>query len=120
MTDNIIGRNIKRILVENKAAGKSPHSQKELAAALGIARQQVGAYMNGIYCPSPSALIRIANALNVTQYDLTGTEADREIVALGRAVVLNPALRKITSMVASGNVTNEQLESLLQTIASFK
>lgn len=120
MTDNVIGRNIKRILVEHKAAGKSPHSQKELAAALGLSRQQVGAYMNGIYCPSPSALIKIANALGVTQYDLTGTEADREIVELGRAVVTSPTLQKLVGMVKDDTITDDQLNKVVEVITSLK
>lgn len=118
MTNNIIGDNIRRILADNKKTGKAgvPHTQVELAAALGTTKQQVGAYVNGRYVMSTHTLLKTAEALGVTQYDLTGTAEDLEIVDIGRFVESRPALREIVDMLKNGVVTEDQLQKVVEVI----
>lgn len=122
MTNKIIGDNIRRILAENKKTGKTgvPHTQVELAAALGTTKQQVGAYVNGRYVMSTHTLLKTAEALGVTQYDLTGTAEDLEIVNIGRFVKSTPVLRKIVDMLKNGVVSDEQLQKVVEIITSLK
>lgn len=122
MTKNIIGDNIRRILAANKKTGKTgvPHTQVELAAALGTTKQQVGAYVNGRYVMSLHTLLKTAEALGVTQYDLTGTAEDLEIVNIGRFVKSTPALRKIVDMMKNGVITEDQLQKVVEVITTLK
>lgn len=122
MTKNLIGGNIRRILADNKKNCKAgvPHTQVELAAALGTTKQQVGAYVNGRYIMSTHTLLKTAEALGVTQYDLTGTAEDLEIVNIGRFVKSTPVLRKIVDMMKNGVVTDEQLQKVVDVITSLK
>lgn len=122
MTKNLIGDNIRRILADNKKTGKAgvPHTQVELAAALGTTKQQVGAYVNGRHVMSTATLLKTAEALGVTQYDLTGTAKDLEIVDIGRFVKSKPALHKIVDMIKNGVVTDEQLNKVVEVITSLK
>ena len=122
MTNKIIGDNIRRILAENKKAGKAgvPHTQVELAKALGTTKQQVGAYVNGRYVMSTHTLLKTAEALGVTQYDLTGTAADLEIVNIGRFVKSTPVLLNIVDMLKIGVVTDEELQKVVEIITSLK
>lgn len=118
----IIGDNIRRILAENKKTGKPgvPHTQVELATALGTSKQQVGSYVNGRHVMSAKALLKTAEALGVTQYELTGTAEDLEIVNIGRFVKSTPVLRKIVDMMKNGVVTDEQLQKVVEVITSLK
>lgn len=122
MTNKIIGDNIRRILADNKKTGKAgvPHTQVELAAALGTTKQQVGAYVNGRYVMSTHTLLKTAEALGVTQYDLTGTAEDLQIVNIGRFVESRPVLRKIVDMIKNGVVTDEQLQKVVEVITTLK
>ena len=122
MTNKIIGDNIRRILAYNKKNGKAgvPHTQVELAKALGTTKQQVGAYVNGRYVMSTHTLLKTAEALGVTQYDLTGTAADLEIVNIGRFVESRPVLLQIVDMLKNGVVTDEELQKVVEVITSLK
>lgn len=122
MTNNIIGNNIRRILANNKKTGKAgvPHTQVELAAALGTTKQQVGAYVNGRYVMSTHTLLKTADALGVTQYDLTGTAEDLETVNIGRFVKSTPVLLQIVDMLKNGVVTDDQLQKVVEVITSLK
>jgi len=115
MTNKIIGDNIRRILAENKKTGKVgvPRTQVELATALGTTKQQVGAYVNGRYVMSTHTLLKTAEALGVTQYDLTGTAEDLEIVNIGRFVKSTPVLLNIIDMLKNGVVTDVQLQKVV-------
>lgn len=122
MTKNLIGDNIRRILADNKKTGKAgvSHTQVALAEALGTTKQQVGAYVNGRYVMSTATLLKTAEALGVTQYDLTGTAEDLEIVDIGRFVKSKPVLKKIVDMIKNGVVTDEQLQKVVEVITSLK
>lgn len=118
----IIGDNIRRILAENKKTGKPgvPHTQVELAAALGTTKQQVGAYVNGRHVMSAKALLKTAEALGVTQYELTGTAEDMKIVDIGRFVESRPVLLQIVDMIKNGVVTEDQLQKVVEVITTLK
>lgn len=122
MIKNVIGDNIRRILAINKKTGKAgvPHTQVELAAALGTTKQQVGAYVNGRYVMSTATLLKTADVLGVTQYDLTGTAEDMEIVDIGRFVKSKPVLHKIVDMLKNDVVTEDQLQKVVDVITSLK
>lgn len=122
MTNKIIGDNIRRILADNKKTGKTgvPRTQVELATALGTTKQQVGAYVNGRYVMSTHTLLKTAEALGVTQYDLTGTAEDLEIVNIGRFVKSTPVLLNIIDMLKNGVVTDVQLQKVVEVITSLK
>lgn len=122
MTKNLIGDNIRRILADNKKTGKAgvPHTQVGLAAALGTTKQQVGAYVNGRYVMSTATLLKTADVLGVTQYDLTGTAEDLEIVDIGRFVKSKPVLRRIVDMIKDDVVTEDQLQKVVEVITSLK
>lgn len=122
MIKNLIGDNIRRILAINKKTGKAgvPHTQVELAAALGTTKQQVGAYVNGRYVMSTATLLKTADVLGVTQYDLTGTAEDMEIVDIGRFVKSKPVLHKIIDMLKNDVVTEDQLQKVVDVITSLK
>lgn len=118
----IIGDNIRRILAENKKTGKPgvPHTQVELAAALGTSKQQVGSYVNGRHVMSAKALLKTAEALGVTQYELTGTAEDMKIVDIGRFVESRPVLLQIVDMIKNGVITEDQLQKVVEIITSLK
>lgn len=118
----IIGDNIRRILAENKKTGKPgvPHTQVELAAALGTSKQQVGSYVNGRHVMSAKALLKTAEALGVTQYELTGTAEDMKIVDIGRFVESRPVLLQIIDMIKNGVITEDQLQKVVEIITSLK
>lgn len=122
MTNKIIGDNIRRILAENKKTGQTgvPRTQVELAAALGTTKQQIGAYVNGRYVMSTHTLLKTAEALGVTQYELTGTAEDLEIVDIGRFVKSKPVLHKIVDMIKDDVVTEDQLQKVVEVITSLK
>lgn len=122
MTNNIIGDNIRRILANNKKTGKpgAPHTQVELAKALGTTKQQIGAYVNGRYVMSTHTLLKTAEALGVTQYELTGTAEDMKIVDIGRFVESRPVLLQIVDMIKNGVVTDDQLRKVVEVITSLK
>lgn len=122
MTNKIIGDNIRRILAANKKTGKAgvPHTQVELAAALGTTKQQIGAYVNGRYVMSTHTLLKTAEALGVTQYDLTGTAEDLDTVNVGRFVKSTPVLLNIVDMLKNGVVTDDQLQKVVDVITSLK
>lgn len=122
MIKNLIGDNIRRILAINKKNGKAgvPHTQVELATALGTTKQQVGAYVNGRYVMSTATLLKTADVLGVTQYDLTGTAEDMEIVDIGRFVKSKPVLHKIVDMLKNDVVTEDQLQKVVDVITSLK
>lgn len=122
MTNNIIGDNIRRILADNKKTGKAgvPHTQVELAAALGTTKQQIGAYVNGRYVMSTHTLLKTAEALGVTQYELTGTAEDMKIVDIGRFVESRPVLLQIVDMIKNGVVTDKELQKVVEVITTLK
>lgn len=118
----IIGDNIRRILADNKKTGKAgvPHTQTELAAALGTTKQQVGTYVNGRHAMSTTALLKMADVLDVTQYELMGTEEDQTIFAIGKEVAKSPILKELVEKVVAGEVTDEQLTAVLKIIDTLK
>lgn len=122
MIKNLIGDNIRRILAINKKTGKAgvPHTQVELAAALGTTKQQVGAYVNGRYVMSTHTLLKTAEALGVTQYELTGTAEDLDTVNIGRFVKSTPILLNIVDMIKNGVVSEEQLQKVVEVITTLK
>lgn len=122
MTNKIIGDNIRRILAANKKSGKPgvPRTQVELAAAIGTSKQQIGSYVNGRHVMSIGTLLKTAEALGVTQYDLTGTAEDLDTVNIGRFVKSTPVLRKIVDMMKNGVVTEDQLQKVVEIITSLK
>ena len=97
-----------------------PYTQVELAAALGTSKQQVGSYVNGRHVMSAKALLKTAEALGVTQYDLTGTAEDLEIVNIRRFVKSTPVLLNIVDMLKNGVVTDVQLQKVVEVITSLK
>lgn len=122
MTNKIIGDNIRRILAENKKTGKAgvPHTQVALAEALGTTKQRIGSYVNGRHIMSTATLLKTAEALGVTQYELTGTAEDMEIVDIGRFVKSKPVLKKIIDMMKDNIVTEDQLQKVVEVITSLK
>lgn len=120
--NKIIGDNIRRILADNKKTGKIgvPYTQVALAEALGTTKQLIGAYVNGRHVMSTATLLKTAEALGVTQYDLTGTSEDREIVNIGRFVKSKPVLKKIVDMLKNDVVTEDQLQKVVEVITSLK
>lgn len=122
MTKNLIGDNIRRILADNKKTGKAgvPYTQVELAEAMGTTRQQIGAYVNGRHIMSTATLLKIADVLDVTQYELMGTEEDQTIFAIGKEVAKSPILKELVEKVVAGEVTDEQLTAVLKIIDTLK
>ena len=122
MTKNRIGDNIRRILADNKKTGKAgvPYTQVELAEAMGTTRQQIGAYVNGRHIMSTATLLKMADVLDVTQYELMGTEEDQTIFAIGKEVAKSPILKELVEKVVAGEVTDEQLTAVLKIIDTLK
>ena len=122
MAKNLIGDNIRRILANNKATRKIgvPYKQVELAEAIGTSRQQIGAYVNGRHVMSTATLLKMADVLGVTQYELMGTEEDQTIFAIGREVAKSPILKELVEKVVAGEVTDEQLTAVLKIIDTLK
>lgn len=122
MTNKIIGDNIRRILANNKATRKIgvPYTQVELAEAMGTTRQQIGAYVNGRHIMSTATLLKMADVLDVTQYELMGTEDDQTIFAIGKEVAKSPILKELVEKVVAGEVTDEQLTAVLKIIDTLK
>lgn len=122
MAKNPIGDNIRRILANNKATGKIgvPYKQVELAEAMGTTRQQIGAYVNGHHVMSTATLLKMADVLDVTQYELMGTEEDQTIFAIGKEVAKSPILKELVEKVVAGEVTDEQLTAVLKIIDTLK
>ena len=69
---------------------------------------------------STHTLLKTAEALGVTQYDLTGTAEDLEIVNIGRFVKSTPVLLNIIDMLKNGVVTDVQLQKVVEVITSLK
>lgn len=122
MAKNLIGDNIRRILANNKAAKKIgvPHKQVELAEAMGTTRQQIGAYVNGRHIMGTATILKMADVLGVTQYELIGTEEDQAIFAIGREVAKSPVLKELFEKVVAGEITDEQLNKVVEVITSLK
>lgn len=122
MTKNLIGDNIRRILADNKKTGKAgvPYTQVELGEAMGTTRQQIGAYVNGRHIMSTATLLKMADVLDVTQYELMGTEEDQTIFAIGKEVAKSPILKELVEKVVAGEVTDEQLTAVLKIIDTLK
>lgn len=122
MTKNLIGDNIRRILADNKKTGKAgvPYTQVELAEAMGTTRQQIGAYVNGRHIMGTATILKMADVLGVTQYELIGTEEDQTIFAIGREVAKSPILKELFEKVVAGEITDEQLNKVVEVITSLK
>lgn len=122
MIKNLIGDNVRRILADNKKTGKAgvPYTQVELAEAMGTTRQQIGAYVNGRHIMSTATLLKMADVLDVTQYELMGTEEDQTIFAIGKEVAKSPILKELVEKVVAGEVTDEQLTAVLKIIDTLK
>ena len=122
MAKNPIGDNIRRILANNKATRKIgvPHTQVELAESIGTTKQQIGAYVNGRHIMSTATLLKMADVLDVTQYELMGTEEDQTIFAIGKEVAKSPILKELVEKVVAGEVTDEQLTAVLKIIDTLK
>lgn len=122
MTKNLIGENIRRILADNKKTGKAgvPHTQVDLAEAMGTTRQQIGAYVNGRHIMGTATILKMADVLGVTQYELIGTEEDQTIFAIGREVAKSPILKELFEKVVAGEITDEQLNKVVEIITNFK
>jgi len=118
----IIGDNIRRILANNKATRKIgvPYTQVELAEAMGTTRQQIGAYVNGRHIMGTATILKMADVLGVTQYELIGTEEDQTIFAIGREVAKSPILKELFEKVVAGEITDEQLNKVVEVITSLK
>lgn len=122
MTKNLVGDNIRRILANNKATRKNgvPYTQVELAEAIGTTKQQIGAYVNGRHVMGTATLLKMADVLDVTQYELMGTEEDQTIFAIGREVAKSPILKELVKKVVAGEITDEQLNKVVEVITSLK
>lgn len=122
MAKNLIGDNIRRILANNKATRKIgvPYKQVELAEAMGTSRQQIGAYVNGRHIMGTATILKMADVLGVTQYELIGTEEDQTIFAIGREVAKSPILKELFEKVVAGEITDEQLNKVVEVITSLK
>lgn len=122
MIKNLIGDNIRRILADNKKTGKAgvPYTQVELAEAMGTTRQQIGAYVNGRHIMGTATILKMADVLGVTQYELIGTEEDQTIFAIGREVAKSPVLKELFEKVVAGEITDEQLNKVVDVITSLK
>lgn len=122
MTKNLIGDNIRRILADNKKSGKAgvPYTQVDLAEAMGTTRQQIGAYVNGRHIMGTATILKMADVLGVTQYELIGTEEDQTIFAIGREVAKSPILKELFEKVVAGEITDEQLNKVVEVITSLK
>lgn len=122
MTKNLIGDNIRHILADNKKTGKAgvPYTQVELAEAMGTTRQQIGAYVNGRHIMGTATILKMADVLGVTQYELIGTEEDQTIFAIGREVAKSPILKELFEKVVAGEITDEQLNKVVEVITSLK
>lgn len=122
MAKNLIGDNIRRILANNKATRKIgvPYKQVELAEAMGTSRQQIGAYVNGRHVMNTATLLKMADVLGVTQYELMGTEEDQTIFAIGREVAKSPILKELVKKVVAGEITDKQLNKVVEVITSLK
>ncbi len=118
----IIGDNIRRILANNKATRKIgvPYTQVELAEAMGTTRQQIGSYVNGRHIMGTATILKMADVLGVTQYELIGTEEDQTIFAIGREVAKSPILKELFEKVVAGEITDEQLNKVVEVITSLK
>lgn len=122
MIKNLIGDNIRRILANNKATRKNgvPYTQVDLAEAMGTTRQQIGAYVNGRHIMGTATILKMADVLGVTQYELIGTEEDQTIFAIGREVAKSPILKELFEKVVAGEITDEQLNKVVEIITSFQ
>lgn len=122
MTKNLIGDNIRRILADNKKSGKAgvPYTQVDLAEAMGTTRQQIGAYVNGRHIMGTATILKMADVLGVTQYELIGTEEDQTIFAIGREVAKSPILKELFEKVVAGEITDKQLNKVVEVITSLK
>ncbi len=122
MIKNLIGENIRRILADNKKTGKAgvPYTQVDLAEAMGTTRQQIGAYVNGRHIMGTATILKMADVLGVTQYELIGTEEDQTIFAIGREVAKSPILKELFEKVVAGEITDEQLNKVVEIITSFQ
>lgn len=122
MIKNLIGDNIRRILADNKKTGKAgvPYTQVDLAEAMGTTRQQIGAYVNGRHIMGTATILKMADVLSVTQYELIGTEEDQTIFAIGREVAKSPILKELFEKVVAGEITDEQLNKVVEIITSLK
>lgn len=122
MIKNLIGENIRRILADNKKTGKAgvPYTQVDLAEAMGTTRQQIGAYVNGRHIMGTATILKMADVLGVTQYELIGTEEDQTIFAIGREVAKSPILKELFEKVVAGEITDEQLNKIVEIITSFQ
>ena len=112
--NNIIGDNIRRLIKENHI------TQAALAEAVGTSRQQIGAFVNGRHSPNTITLVKIADVLGVTQYDLLGSDKDNKIADTGRFVLAHPTLSRITDMVKDDTITDDQLNKVVEVITSLK
>lgn len=122
MAKNLIGDNIRRILADNKKTGKAgvPYTQVDLAEAMGTTRQQIGAYVNGRHIMGTATILKMADVLGVTQYELIGTEEDQTIFAIGREVAKSPVLKELFEKVVAGEITDNQLNKVVEVITSLK
>lgn len=122
MIKNLIGENIRRILADNKKTGKAgvPYTQVDLAEAMGTTRQQIGAYVNGRHIMGTATILKMADVLGVTKYELIGTEEDQTIFAIGREVAKSPILKELFEKVVAGEITDEQLNKVVEIITSFQ
>lgn len=122
MIKNLIGENIRRILADNKKTGKAgvPYTQVDLAEAMGTTRQQIGAYVNGRHIMGTATILKMADVLGVTQYELIGTEEDQTIFAIGREVAKSPILKELFEKVVAGEITDEQLNKVVEIITNFQ
>ena len=108
-----VGENIRKILKKKNL------TQKDLAEATGIARQQIQRYCTGKNLPNPKRLKEIADALEVSIMDLYEAEGvemtDDEVIEMAKE---RPAI--IELLRACVGLNNAQLHSIAEMVTAFR
>ena len=101
-----VGDNIRKILKKKNL------TQKDLAEATGIARQQIQRYCTGKNLPNPKRLKEIADALEVSiRVEMT----DDEVIEMAKE---RPAI--IELLRACVGLNNAQLHSIAEMVTAFQ
>lgn len=108
-----VGDNIRNILK------KKNMTQKDLAEATGIARQQIQRYCTGKNLPNPKRLKEIADALEVSimdLYEVKGTEmTEDEVLELAKE---RPAIIELLKVCVGLN--NSQINSITEMLIALQ
>ena len=108
-----VGDNIRNILKKKNL------TQKDLAEATGIARQQIQRYCTGKNLPNPKRLKEIADALEVSimdLYEVKGTEmTEDEVLELAKE---RPAIIELLKVCVGLN--NSQINSITEMLIALQ